>query len=197
MTCLYYAGLQDSQAGNRKNSKPFSLLLIISEIFGLGSFNFVLLKSSEMGIGESTIPLVYAVINVSHTAIGIPAGILADKIGKEKVLILGFVLFVLSAALMVLLTGNSSFAFVLAAVFGLYLGISETVQRAIVPKYVPSELRGTAFGIYNLILGASFFVSLWFFVGQPQLEYCCHIQHGFSINSNSYDVRLYYESLFR
>ena len=144
-----------------RNNKPFCLLLVISGIFGLGSFNFsfILLKSSELGINEGTIPIVYAVINVSHTAIGIPAGILADKIGKEKVLILGFVLFVLSAALMVLLTGNSSYAFVLAGVFGLYLGISETVQRAIVPKYVPSELRGTAFGIYNLILGASFFVS--------------------------------------
>jgi MFS family permease len=96
---------------------------------------------------------------VTHTAIGIPSGILADKFGKEKVLIIGYFLFALSALFMAILSGNPYYAFLLAAIFGLYIGISETVQRAVVPKYIPSELRGTAFGIYNLILGASFFVS--------------------------------------
>jgi MFS family permease len=68
------------------DNKPFVFLLIISGIFSLGAFNFsfVLLKASELGIDNDLIPIVYAVINVSHTAIGIPAGILADKIGKEK-----------------------------------------------------------------------------------------------------------------
>lgn len=144
-----------------KDNRPFCLLLVISGIFSLGSFNFsfILLKSSDLGISESTIPIVYAIINVTHTAIGIPSGILADKIGKEKVLVIGYVIFGLSALFMVILSGNSNYAFLLAAIFGVYIGISETVQRAVVPKYVPSELRGTAFGIYNLILGASFFIS--------------------------------------
>jgi MFS family permease len=144
-----------------KGNKPFTLLLIISGVFSLGSFNysFVLLKSSELGISESTIPIVYAVINVSHTVIGIPSGIIADRIGKEKVLIAGYMLFVVSATLMILLIGNLYYAFLLAAVFGLYIGISETVQRAVVPKYIQSKFRGTAFGLYNLVLGSSFFVS--------------------------------------
>lgn len=148
-----------------KNNKPFCLLLIISGIFSLGSFNFsfILLKSSELGISESTIPIVYAIINVTHSAIGIPSGILADKIGKEKVMIIGYIVFALSALFMVALSGNSYYAFLLAAIFGLYVGISETVQRAVVPRYVPSELRGTAFGVYNLVLGACFFVSNVFF----------------------------------
>jgi MFS family permease len=42
---------------------------------------------------------------------------------------------------------------------GVYVGISETVQRAVIPRYISSELRGTAFGVYNLVLGTSFFVS--------------------------------------
>lgn len=144
-----------------KHNKPFSFLLIISSIFGLGAFNFsfVLLKSSDLGLDENLIPIVYAVINVTHAAVGIPSGILADKIGKEKVLMLGYSVFVASALLMVILTANSLSAFVLAATFGLYIGILETVQRAIVPRYIASELRGTAFGIYNLVLGASFFAS--------------------------------------
>jgi MFS family permease len=143
------------------NNKPFVLLLIISGIFSLSAFNFsfVLLKASELGIDNDVIPIVYAVINISHTAIGIPAGIVADKIGKEKVLIVGYAVFAISSTLMTTLSENSLYAFVLAAIFGLYMGISETVQRAVVPRYVSSELRGTAFGVYNVILGTSFFVS--------------------------------------
>ena len=143
------------------NNKPFVLLLIISGIFSLGAFNFsfVLLKASELGIDNDVIPIVYAVINISHTAIGIPSGILADKIGKEKVLIVGYAVFAISSILMTILSENSLYAFVLAAIFGLYIGISETVQRAVVPRYVSSELRGTAFGVYNVVLGTSFFVS--------------------------------------
>ena len=145
------------------DNKPFVFLLIISGIFSLGAFNFsfVLLKASELGIDNDLIPIVYAVINVSHTAIGIPSGILADKIGKEKVLIIGYSIFAVSTVLMAAISSaeNSIYAFVLAAIFGLYIGISETVQRAVVPRYVSSELRGTAFGVYNVVLGTSFFVS--------------------------------------
>jgi MFS family permease len=151
-----------SNIGNAvKNNKPFVILLVISGIFSLGAFNFsfVLLRASDLGVTKNLIPLVYAVINISHTAIGIPSGILADKIGKEKVLILGYGVFLVSTILMVILSGNSLYAYVLAAVFGIYMGISETVQRAVVPRYVSAELRGTAFGLYNLVAGSAFFVS--------------------------------------
>ena len=145
-----------------KENKPFVALLIVSAIFSLGAFNFsfVLLKASNSGVEESLIPIVYAVINVSHTAIGIPSGLLADKIGKEKVLIIGYSTLVVTTFLMVTeLSKNSLYPYVYAVVFGLYLGISETVQRAIVPNYVSSELRGTAFGLFNIVIGVCFFIS--------------------------------------
>jgi len=144
-----------------KENRPFVILLIISGIFSLGAFNysFILLKASELGVDRNIIPLVYAVINVSHTVIGIPSGLLADRIGKEKVLIIGFAVFVVSAILMVVFIGNSLYAYIQAAVFGIYVGISETLQRAVIPRYISSELRGTAYGIYNVIIGTGFFAS--------------------------------------
>ena len=144
-----------------KNNKPFVLLLIISGIFGLAAFNFsfVLLRASDLGVAKSFIPLVYAVINIAHTAIGLPSGLLADRIGKEKVLMLSFGIFLVSSIMMIMLSGNSLYAYVIAAVYGIYMGISETVQRAVVPRYVPLDLRGTAFGVYNLVVGSTFFVS--------------------------------------
>jgi MFS family permease len=83
---------------------------------------------------------VYAVINISHTAIGLPSGLHADKIGKEKVLIIGYSTLVVTTLLMVMeVSKNSLYPYIYAVVFGLYLGISETVRRGIVPKYVSSE----------------------------------------------------------
>lgn len=142
-------------------NRPLLFLLVVAGIFSLGAFNFsfVLLRASDLGVEESFIPLVYAAINISHTAIGIPSGILADRIGKEKTLMIGYSVFLVSTLLMVILVENAFYAYVLATVFGLYAGISETVQRAVIPRYVSSELRGTAFGLYNLIIGVCFFAS--------------------------------------
>jgi MFS family permease len=145
-----------------RGNRPFVLLLIITGIFGIGAFNFpfILLRASDLGIAENFIPLVYATINVAHTAIGIPSGIFADKVGKEKVLVIGYSVFAVSTTLMLVLSSdNILYAYLLAAIFGLYIGISETVQRAVIPRYVASELRGTAYGLYNVVIGTTFFVA--------------------------------------
>ncbi len=150
----------------------FSLLLIIVAVFSLGAFNFsfVLLNAQEAGVAESLIPLVYAAINVAHTAIAIPAGVLSDRIGKEKVMVLGYSIF-LFTTLLILLPTNGSVAFFVAVFYGAYIGIVETVQRALIPDYVEGSLRGTAYGLYYLVVGSAFFVSnavvgsLWEYFG--------------------------------
>jgi MFS family permease len=144
-----------------RENRPFVLLLIITGIFGVGAFNFsfILLRASDLGIADSLIPLVYTVINIAHTAISIPSGFLADKVGKEKVLIIGYSVFAISTALMLLISANAFYIYLLAAIFGLYMGISETIQRAVVPRYVISQLRGTAYGLYNVVLGITFFAA--------------------------------------
>ena len=146
-----------------RGNRPFVLLLIITGIFGIGAFNFpfILLRASDLGIAENLIPLVYATINIAHTAVGVPSGIFADRVGKEKVLIIGYSVFAISTILMLVLSSseNTIYAYILAAIFGLYIGISETVQRAVIPRYIASELRGTAYGLYNVVIGTTFFIA--------------------------------------
>jgi MFS family permease len=144
-----------------RGNRPFVSLLLITGIFNLGAYNFsfVLLRASDLGVREDFIPIVFAIINVAHAVTGIPSGMLADRVGKEEILVLGYTVFVISSIIMATLSGNSIYAYIIGTAFGVYIGISETVQRAVVPKYISSELRGTAFGIYNLILGTSFFAS--------------------------------------
>jgi MFS family permease len=161
------AGIKAILKGN------FSWLLVIVGIFSLGAFNFsfILLNAQEAGIVDSFIPLVYAAVNVAHVAIAIPAGVLSDRIGKEKVMILGYSVFLSSVMLILFLPISGFNAFLVAVFYGAYFGIIETVQRAIVPEYVDRNLIGTAYGIYYLIVGSAFFVSnavvgsLWEYFG--------------------------------
>jgi MFS family permease len=161
------AGIKAVLKGN------FSWLLVIVGIFSLGAFNFsfVLINAQEAGIVASFIPLVYAAVNVAHVAIAIPAGVLSDRIGKEKVMILGYSVFLSSVMLILFLPISGFNAFLVAVSYGLYFGIIETVQRALIPEYVDRNLIGTAYGIYYLIVGSAFFVSnavvgsLWEYFG--------------------------------
>ena len=143
----------------RKN-RPFVLLLVVAGVFSAGAFNFsfVLLRASEMGVQQNMVPLVYAAINVAHTAVAYPSGRLADRIGREKVLVIGYAVFAASAAMMVLSYG-AAYAYMVAIVYGAYAGIAETLQRAVIPRDVPPESRGTAFGLYNLVVGFGFFAA--------------------------------------
>jgi len=71
---------------------------------------------------EALIPRVYAVINIAQTVVAIPAGILSDKIGRKKVLLLGDIA-VLTSALPIELPLNQFYIFPIALILGLYLGI--------------------------------------------------------------------------
>lgn len=139
----------------------FSRLLIIVAIFSLGAFNFsfVLVNAKEAGVTDSLLPLVYAIVNVAHTAIAIPAGVLSDRIGKEKVLVLGYSVFLFTAMLILLYPATGFNALLVAILFGAYIGIIETIQRALIPKYAKNDLRGTAYGLYYLVVGSAFFIS--------------------------------------
>jgi len=139
----------------------------------LGAFNysFVLLNASEAGVDYRLIPIFYALINLSHTLIAIPSGVLSDRIGKETVLLIGYGAFLIAALSLFLFPRNYYVALLIAAIFGAYDGIANTVTRALVPKFSESTLRGTAYGLYYLVVGSCFLIAnitvggLWQFLG--------------------------------
>ncbi|MEK6919673.1 MAG: MFS transporter [Thermoproteota archaeon] len=137
-------------------NRKFASFLVVIGIFALGAYNFsfVLVKASALGVDPTAIPLVYATLNAATVLAGLPAGLLADRFGKEKTLIAGFGLFAVSTAAGLFASVGAGFAYLIAFVFGLYLGTSETVQRAIIPSLTMAEFKGTAYGLYYLLLGA-------------------------------------------
>jgi len=141
--------------------EEFLWLLIIVLVFSLGAFNFsfILLYGSEAGISSEFIPLLFALVNVAHVVVAIPAGLLADRIGRERMLFAGYSVFL--AVTLAIFMGPASYfvAIGVAVLFGLYQGIVNTVTRAMIPKYVKPNLVGTAYGIYYLVAGFSFLLA--------------------------------------
>ncbi|MEM2943001.1 MAG: MFS transporter [Candidatus Bathyarchaeia archaeon] len=157
------------ESARKVMSRRFAFLLVILGVFSLGAYNFsfILLRAGALGVSGAHIPLVYASLNAAVVVVGLPAGILADRIGKIPVLGLAYMLFAATSAAGLYLTGDTLYAFVLAILFGCYLGVAETVQRAVIPDFASPEFKGTAYAIYYTLVGSgsllanSMFGVLW------------------------------------
>ncbi|MEM4666827.1 MAG: MFS transporter [Thermofilum sp.] len=139
----------------------FALLLVAFAVLGLGwyDFSFVLLKSAELGLALSMVPLVYLGLNVFHTLVGYPAGVLSDRVGRKPLLALSMLLFSAASLAMAYSAGVWSILYVVA-LYGLHFGIYETVSRAVIPSYAPPELRGAAYGVFYIVTGFSMLVGM-------------------------------------
>jgi MFS family permease len=135
----------------------FIVLLTVLGIFSVGAYNFsfMLLLASSLGVSEGMIPLVYATLNFATVVLGFPSGLLADRVGKIPVLCLAYAAFFATSVTGIVLVGNSLYAYLIAFLFGAYLGISDTVQRAVIPDFTRNELKGTAYAFYYLLIGFS------------------------------------------
>jgi MFS family permease len=136
-------------------TKRFKFFLFVMGVFALGAYNFsfVLVKASALGASTDTVALVYATLNVATVVVGFPSGILSDRLGKERVLVVGFGIFFVASLAGLMTTVGVLLAFVIAFVYGAYIGISEALQRALVPSFVSAELKGTAYSVYYLVIG--------------------------------------------
>jgi len=135
------------------------------------SFSFVLVRASELGIPFGLIPLVYAILNLSHALIGLPVGALMDKAGGRAALSLGYAAFMGASALAALGPREHLTALAIAALYGFYVGVFDTVPRALISLHAPLAGRGRAYGLYYLavggasLVGNSVFGYLWSTMG--------------------------------
>jgi len=136
-------------------TRRFKFFLLVMGVFALGAYNFsfILVKASVLGASTDTVALVYATLNVATVVVGLPSGILSDRFGREKFLVVGFGIFFVASLAGLLSTEGVLLAFVVAFIYGAYIGISETLQRALVPSLVSAELKGTGYSVYYLVIG--------------------------------------------
>ena len=134
--------------------KHFYLFLGIVLLFSIGNSSdiFLILRAQNLGVALLAIPLVYALFNFVYAAFSVPLGSLSDRIGREKVIILGWMAYAL-AYFGFALANQSYQVWLLFAFYGLYYATTEGVMKAFVADMVPSEHRGKAYGIYNMSIG--------------------------------------------
>ncbi len=132
----------------------YYLFLGIIFIFTLGNSTDALLmvKANEVGVKVALIPLVYLVTSVVSVLASIPVGSLADRIGKEKILITGFLIYaVVYYGFGVTTTTGAIVA--LFALYGLYSAATDGIQKAFISDMTGKNKKGTGLGIYNALLG--------------------------------------------
>lgn len=136
--------------------KRYYLLLGIVFLFTLGNSTDALLivKANEVGVKVAYIPLVYLIFNVVSVLFSVPIGKRSDKIGREKVLVFGYLLY----AVVYLGFGYTKDVWVilgLFATYGLYSASTDSVQKAFVSDLLDNNKKGTGLGIYNAMLGVT------------------------------------------
>ncbi|MBN2495445.1 MAG: MFS transporter [Deltaproteobacteria bacterium] len=134
--------------------RRYYLLLGIVFLFTLGNSTdaLLLVKASEVGVKIAFVPLVYLVFHVVSVLFSIPLGKLSDRIGREKVLVFGYLLY--AGVYFGFGYSRDLCAIVgLFALYGLYSAATDGVQKAFVSDLLDANKRGTGLGIYNAMLG--------------------------------------------
>ena len=167
-----------SGAAMRAMGKGFWLITIIAALFTLARFSeaFLILKAQQTGLSLMFIPMVLVVMNVAYALSSYPAGILSDRFGRSVLLGMGMI--VLIAADMVLANATSLTGVGAGiALWGLHMGLTQGTLSTIVADHAPKALRGTAFGIFNLVTGLALLAAspiagyLWDRQGAPLTFY--------------------------
>jgi MFS family permease len=123
-------------------------------VFTLGNSTdaFLLLRAADLGVAPALVPILWAMLHVVKSLSSTPGGALSDRLGRKPLLIAGWLVY---AGVYFLLgrAGAEWQAWALFAVYGIYFGLTEGVEKALVADLVPADRRGAAFGWYNLALG--------------------------------------------
>ena len=137
-------------------SRRYWFIVALGGVFTLARFSeaFLVLRAKDVGLTLSLIPVIMVVMNVVYAAVAYPAGVLADRLPPRTLLVIG--LGVLIAADGVLAVATSpAWAFVGAGLWGLHMAFTQGLLTKLVADAAPETLRGTAFGLFNLVSGGA------------------------------------------
>lgn len=132
----------------------FWWVVAIGAVFTLARFSeaFLVLRAQQSGIPLALVPLVMVAMNLVYAASAYPFGKLSDRVSHSKLLAAGLVVLIAADAL---LGASDHWVVVLAgvALWGIHMGITQGLLATMVADTAPAELRGTAFGLFNLLSG--------------------------------------------
>lgn len=152
----------------------FYAYLAVLLLFTLGNSTdaFILLKAHDAGVSTAALPLLWAGLHVVKSASSIPGGRLSDKLGRRPLIVAGWLVY----ALVYVGFARASVPWHIWSLFvgyGLFFGMTEGVEKALVADLVPRAATGRAFGWYNMAIGfgalpaSLLFGAVWDRFGSP------------------------------
>ena len=136
--------------------RPFVQYLAVVGLFALGNASdaFLLLRARDLGVPEPLIPTLWTVLHVSKLACTYWGGMLADRYARARLVALGWAVFALTYC--GLAYASSAWqVWALFVIYGLYYGLTEPTERAMVKDLAPAGAQGRAFGLYNFVIGVA------------------------------------------
>lgn len=132
----------------------FKRFLVIVAIFTLSNSSdaFLLLRAQSAGVSIATIPLLWAMLHVSKVVSSLFGGHLSDTLGRRRLIVSGWILYAAVYAGFAFVSHQFS-VWILFLIYGIYFGLAEGAEKALVADLVKPEQRGTAYGLYNLAFG--------------------------------------------
>jgi MFS family permease len=128
----------------------------LGAMFTLARFSeaFLVLRVQKLGLELVYVPLVLIVMNVVYTLSAYPAGIVADRINARTLLVVGLLVLIVADGILASASAPL-FAFLGVALWGLHMGLTQGLFAKLVADAAPTESRGSAFGIFNLVTGVA------------------------------------------
>jgi len=143
--------------------KSLKLFILISAIFALGNFSymFFIIKAQQFFTAKLSVAvpiLLYVLFNIFYAGFAIPLGIVSDKIGRGKVIVIGYLLFSLTSLGFAFLNSLPAFI-VLFALYGVSYAAVDGSQRAFVADLSSPQLKATALGTFHTVIGLTAFAA--------------------------------------
>jgi MFS family permease len=134
----------------------FWMVVLLGALFTLTRFSeaFLVLRAENVGLALGFVPLVMVAMNVGYALFAYPAGAAADRLSRRALLIVGLLCLIAADTVLALASGATA-VFAGAALWGLHMAFTQGLLSKLVADHAPATLRGTAFGIFNLVVGVA------------------------------------------
>ena len=149
-----------NRANMRRLSAAYWWVVGIGAVFTLARFSeaFLVLRAQQLGVGMAWVPLVMVAMNLVYAASAYPFGWLSDRVSHSRLLVAGLLVLILADAVLAVSTDWVSLL-IGVALWGVHMGMTQGLLATMVADTAPADLRGTAFGLFNLVSGVAMLVA--------------------------------------
>lgn len=134
--------------------RAYWIVVAVGAVLTLARFSeaFLILRAQHAGLPLALAPLVLVVMNIVYSLCAYPLGALSDRINRKRMLAIGFATLIV-ADLVLALAPNLVIVMIGVALWGLHMGMTQSLLSALVADAAPHRLRATAFGMFNFVSG--------------------------------------------